>query len=151
MPNTPSKVGFGVNLVYANFSSEWLNQFKSDFSHCGDSFYLNHEEEIDMITPFSGSGPAYIFEFSRIFEKKLSSFGFDSKLAREIIAKTFRGASEMLVLEEDDSETLRRNVTSKGGVTYEALKVFSDSGIEDVFFKAMDEALRRNEELKNLT
>ncbi len=151
MPNTPSKVGYGLNLIYANFKNDFYRNFLNHFSSCGDYIELSSEDEIDLITPFSGSGPAYIFEFSRIFEQKLSTLGIEKSLARTIMAKTFRGASEMLAREEQTSENLRKNVTSKGGVTFEALKVMSESNLEDIFFRAIDAAIKRTNELKNST
>ena len=148
MPNTPSKVNVGVNLIYSNLPNSVLEDKFSYFNSSCENFFLETETMIDNITPFSGSGPAYFFEFSRIFEEKMISLGLDHVSAKKISALTMKGASQMILDDSDSSEELRNKVTSKGGVTFEALKVFKDNNIQDIFNKAIDNALSRNNELK---
>lgn len=150
MPNTPSLVGKGVLALYANpqtsttKSAEIIELFETG----AEVYQFNSESKIDDITPFSGSGPAYIFEFARILTDKMTSMGVDADIAKKMIAETFAGAAEMLVTSKDSFEELRNNVTSKNGVTYEALKVFKDESLQDISNKAIDMALKRVKELK---
>ena len=148
MPNTPSSVGEGVNLIYSDMDPKDVKSHMSFFDNVAKNFFLVSEDQIDQLTPFSGSGPAYFFEFSRIFEEKIKSFGVDERVARELVARTMRGSSKMLMESSLSSKTLRENVTSKGGVTYEALKVYSDNDLEEIFSKAIDHAILRNDQLK---
>ena len=64
------------------------------------------------------------------------------------MARTMKGASVMLLNSDLDSKTLRENVTSKGGVTFEALQTFKNHELEDIFSKAIDNAIIRNDQLK---
>ncbi len=148
MPNTPSKVNIGVNLIYSSLSKSDLENKFSYFNTSCENFFLETEQMIDNITPFSGSGPAYFFEFSRVFEEKMVSLGLDSISAKRISALTMKGASQMILDDSDSSQELRNKVTSKGGVTFEALKVFKERNIQDIFDQAIDSALKRNSELK---
>lgn len=151
MPNTPSLVGEGVNGLY--FTPSFNNDLKIKLINIFEKFSLSpvfkDESKIDMITPFSGSGPAYIFEFARIFINKLESFGIDKDQAKKIVVKTFLGSSKMLDQSDLGPEVLRENVTSKNGVTYEALEIFKDNNLQTIFDKAIDRAYDRCIELKN--
>lgn len=148
MPNTPSSVGEGVNLIYSDLDESDVKSLMSFFDGSAKNFFLSSEKQIDELTPFSGSGPAYFFEFSRIFEDKIKSFGVSDEIAKELMARTMKGASVMLLNSDLDSKTLRENVTSKGGVTFEALQTFKNHELEDIFSKAIDNAIIRNDQLK---
>jgi pyrroline-5-carboxylate reductase len=150
MPNTPSKVGFGVNALWISnkLSKEFKEDFLVDFESSGRSFVLNEEDEIDLITPYSGSGPAYFFEIVRILSDDLHRRGLDKKMALDMVTLTMQGAAEMILKSDDDPLTLRKNVTSKGGVTFEALKVLEENKLSTIMEEAIDAALKRNTELK---
>lgn len=149
MPNTPSLVGEGVNALY--FTDDVNKKMKNEVINLFDSFsnvfVFEKEDEIDLITGFSGSGPAYIFEFARIMIEKMTSYGIDPNSASKMIKHTFLGASKLMVESDDSPEALRNKVTSKEGVTYEALKVFEDNNINKIFSDALDAAYKRSKEL----
>lgn len=149
MPNTPSLVGAGVNALF--FSDEVLVDEKefliSIFESFSKVFSFEKESEIDVITGFSGSGPAYIFEFSRILTEKMISMGIERDTATEMIKWTFYGSSKLQLESSDSSEELRNKVTSKNGVTYEALEVFKKSNFEKIVDTALDAAYNRSVEL----
>lgn len=149
MPNTPSLVGAGVNAFYftdevSDADRKYLLDIFSSFSKV---FSFNTENEIDVITGFSGSGPAYIFEFSRILIEKMISMGVDREVATEMIKWTFYGSSKLQLESEDTSEELRNKVTSKKGVTYEALEIFKRENFEKMVDMALDAAYNRSIEL----
>ncbi len=149
MPNTPSLVGAGVNAFY--FSDEVLREERDFLTKLFESFSkvftFDKESEIDVITGFSGSGPAYIFEFSRVLIEKMISMGIDREVATEMIKWTFYGSSKLQLESSDTSEELRNKVTSKKGVTFEALEVFKNSNFEKMVDTALDAAYNRSVEL----
>lgn len=149
MPNTPALVGEGVHAIY--FSEETEDEKKAYihkvFASIGEVFVFDEEEKIDVITGFSGSGPAYIFEIARIMTEKLSAMGVEEKMARQMIKSTLFGSAKLLKESDEDAETLRNNVTSKNGVTYEALEVFKKNNLEEIFGHALDAAFKRSKEL----
>ncbi len=149
MPNTPSMVGEGVLALYA--TSETKPAVVSDvvrlFESGASVYQFSEEDQIDIITPFSGCGPAYLFELGRILQTKMERMGIDSSIAKEMISKTFLGASTMMDQSLDTFTQLRENVTSKKGVTFEALEVFRKSGLEEIASNAIDAAYKRSKEL----
>lgn len=149
MPNTPALVGAGVNAFY--FSKAILSAEKKEtlklFESFSEVFDFPQEEQVDTITPYSGSGPAYFFELTRILIDDLVSRGINAADAERMLKATAFGAGKLLVESKDSAETLRNKVTSKGGVTYEALKVFQDNGLGKITHLAIEAALKRNQEL----
>lgn len=148
MPNTPSSIGEGANLLYAPFE---VGQIQDMLKSMGKLFIMQSEAELDAITAFSGSGPALLFEYARIFEKHLSALSPQNKEAREIIAQTFLGSAKLMesaIKNGVSFETLREQVTSKKGVTYEALQIMEKSGLENIMGGAFAAAHKRTLELK---
>tara|TARA_R110002072_G_scaffold276051_2_gene437670 strand:+ start:6217 stop:7005 length:789 start_codon:yes stop_codon:yes gene_type:complete len=149
MPNTPSKLGEGVTLIA---QSESVNDeqslfWKSFFSTVGTVFNCESEHQLDQLTPVTGSGPAYLFEWARIFFNYVKELGLNDKDAKDLVSKLFLGSSKMLSEDSDDFETLRNKVTSKKGVTYEALEEFKKSNLEQLTKNALDRAYERVLEL----
>lgn len=148
MPNTPSSIGEGSNLLFAPFEVGAMNNMLSTL---GKLFIMKSEAELDAITAFSGSGPALIFEFARIFEKHLNLHAKGNVEAREIIAQTFLGSAKLMenaVQNGVSFETLREQVTSKKGVTFEALNILEKNGLENIMGGAFEAAHKRTVELK---
>ncbi len=149
MANTPSLIGEGVTLWME--SGELDTQIKQKvldiFSSVSFLYEVKSDDEIDFLTSFSGSGPAYVFEWARIFIEKMKTRNISEIEAKKIIGHTFLGASKLLLESSEDAETLRKNVTSPQGVTYEALKVFENRGMQDIIGQAMDNAYSRAVEL----
>ena len=148
MPNTPSQIGAGANLLYSPFEVGAMSDL---LKKLGKLFIMKTESELDAITAFSGSGPALIFEFARIFEKHLVNQSFGNTEAREIVAQTFLGSAKLLeeALKTGVSfETLRDQVTSKKGVTYEALQILEKNDFDNIMGGAFTAAHKRVLELK---
>ena len=75
-------------------------------------------------------------------EKGISRLG-----AEKMIKQMLYGASSLLLKSSDSPVDLRNKVTSKGGVTAEALDMLKVGNLEDVFKKAINKAHRRAKDL----
>ncbi|MDH5581836.1 MAG: pyrroline-5-carboxylate reductase [Bdellovibrionales bacterium] len=149
MPNTPSQVGEGVTLwcKSENIEKEKLEKTMEILSSVSYTHQVAGDDEIDFLTGFTGSGPAYIFEWARIMIEKMSDKNIDASKAKKIIGHTFLGASKLLLDSQETAKELRNNVTSPKGVTYEALKVFEKRSMQDIINEALDKAYERALEL----
>ncbi len=150
MPNTPINVKKGVNLFV--FSETLSKNQKEEmmllFHDIAKNYELESQEELDKLTVVSGSGPAYLFNFAHHWLEAIVSMGIDRDKADKIIRETFLGAS-LLMQGKEDFLTLRENVTSKGGVTYEALKVFNQQdSLENLTKLAFNAAFDKMNSLK---
>ncbi|MDO9184065.1 MAG: pyrroline-5-carboxylate reductase dimerization domain-containing protein [Bacteriovorax sp.] len=152
MPNTPSALGAGANLHFFNttFNPDEIAEIYSLLQATGKIFPMSSEEDLDISTAFSGSGPALIFELARIFESELTRLTEGRVPAKEIIAQTFFGSSTLMnsaLQKEISFEELRNQVTSKKGVTYEALEVLQANKLQSIFASAFAAAYKRTLEL----
>lgn len=148
MPNTPSKLSQGANLFYANFKTADL---EDRLKELGKLFVLASEEQMDLLTSFSGSGPALIFEYARLFEKHLQMIAGDVSFSKELIAQTFLGSALLMnesLKNGETFETLRNQVTSKKGVTHEALEILNNNGFDHIMGGAFNAAYKRTLEIK---
>lgn len=148
MPNTPMKIGRGVCGLYATKEAEPDHRFiVRVFAACGDLIWCEKEEELEGITAVSGSGPAYVFRFIEALMQGAQNYGFNDAQARRIAVATVLGAAELAKQSGEAPGLLREKVTSKGGTTYEALKVMEDEHFMQMMQRAMDACRKRAIEL----
>ena len=101
------------------------------------------------MTTVSGSGPAYVFLFAETMANKLTDWGVDVNEAKRIAIELFIGSSELMKNQQDLSlSELIAKVTSKGGVTIEAVNSFKESEINSITSKALDAAYKRSIEIE---
>jgi pyrroline-5-carboxylate reductase len=149
MPNTPSEIGLGVSLFIPgkNANSQVKIFTKAFLVPCGEIVEVGSEKELDELTVFSGCGPAYLYRFALAYEKKIISMGYDAKLARKLIEQTFLGSAQLMKNSNLEISTLIDNVTSKAGVTIEAVNILDRNNIDGVVDESIEAALRRTEEI----
>ena len=74
--------------------------------------------------------------------------GLPADLAMRLARVTVSGAGELMHQSSDEPATLRKNVTSPGGTTAEALKILmADGALQSLMTKAIAAATRRSKEL----
>jgi pyrroline-5-carboxylate reductase len=148
MPNTPAQVGAGASLMA--FSSEIFPEWKelglALLKSLGVGVEVS-EEQLNIATPFSGSGPAYFYLLTQLLIEDLEKRGINKEDARKLCEQTFIGAAELLKQSDESVLQLRKNVTSKGGVTHAAVESMLTSGLGETVSTAIDQALKRNSEL----
>ena len=105
------------------------------------------EEQMDVVTALSGSGPAFMAKWVEELEKAAVRAGLGSKVAGELAARTMLGTGTLLVKEGIKPSELCAAVASPGGTTEAGLKVMQSGGIEALAEKAMSAAVNRAKEL----
>jgi len=155
MPNTPALIQSGATALYANeqVDESQRTQAENILRSTGLVVWVKTEQQIDAVTALSGSGPAYYFLFMEAMEQAGAALGLDPKTAHVLTLQTAFGAAKMAIESADDCATLRRKVTSPGGTTEQALKVFEEKGCRNIVSDAMQAAYHRSlslaEELGN--
>lgn len=148
MPNTPVRIKAGVCGIYCADGAEKDRPYVQEvFSSCGEVVLCDREDMIEGVTAVSGSGPAYVFHFIEALEEAGVKYGFSPDVARRMAVMTVFGAGSLALNSNDSPAELRKKVTSKGGTTFEALKVMDESGFVPMMLKAMDACKQRAEEL----
>jgi pyrroline-5-carboxylate reductase len=148
MPNTPGQIGAGVT-AYAplkELSHGDLNIVTNTLSSLGN-YHLVEEADLDAVTAVSGSGPAYVFEFAAAMREAGTAAGLNPELAKALAYDTLLGAAKLLNQSDASAEELRIAVTSPGGTTAAALKVFEDGELRALVHRAISAAKARSLEL----
>ena len=149
IPNTPSSLGYGATGVY--FNANVKDSLKKDvvemMESMGEVAVVTDENEIDVIAAVASSGPAYYFQFMEHMVNAAVENGLDKDKAEKLVIQTCLGAAMMAKNTSEDIAILRQNVTSKKGITYEALKTFESEGLGIIVSKAIDSNMKRAKEL----
>ncbi len=152
MPNTPGQVGQGVSLWTATPATgeSQRAQARALVSALGVEIYSDKEDEIDMATALSGSGPAYVF----LFIEALTDAGVQIGLARDVAAtlalQTVLGSALYAREAGEHPAILRNQVTSPGGTTAAALFALERGGLRATLAQAVIAAYNKARELGEL-
>ncbi|MGL5429557.1 MAG: pyrroline-5-carboxylate reductase [Vibrio sp.] len=153
MPNTPSLVNLGMSGLYAPDSvSQADKTFTTQLMQSvGEVCWVEKESAINSVIAAAGSAPAYFFLFMQAMQQEAMAQGFDQATARLLVQQSALGAAAMVKANPDLSlDTLREQVTSKGGTTAQAIQTFNDHQLSEIVAKAMQAAVARAQEMEQL-
>lgn len=147
MPNLCSLINESITgLCIENSIDEASKNFiKSIFKCIGHVRNIN-ESEMHLFTAIFGSGPAYIISF---LESLIESDEFDSITKEDkelLLIHLFNSTSKMLFV-ADDIKELRSKVTSKGGTTESALRIFEKNDFSKIIKDAIKAAKNKSIEI----
>ncbi len=145
MPNTPSRLGCGATGLVANdrVSDRQREQTEQLLNAVGICCWVDSEAELDAVIAVSGSGPAYFFLFVEAMIAAGEKLGLSRDVATRLANQTALGAARMLSETGEDAATLRRQVTSPGGTTAEAIETFLNNELPATVEQAMRAAVTR--------
>ncbi|MEE9331062.1 MAG: pyrroline-5-carboxylate reductase [Methylophilaceae bacterium] len=149
MPNTPAQIQAGISGLYAapSVSNTQRTIANTILSAAGKTLWVGNEEKLDAVTAISGSGPAYVFYFIEALKEAACALGLSDADATELSITTFKGASLLADMRETTVQTLREQVTSKGGTTEQGLSSLADSKVKEAITLAAKKAHRRAKSL----
>jgi pyrroline-5-carboxylate reductase len=151
MPNTPALIGQGAAAIYATKeAASRLSEAERIFSAVGLAVTVDDEKLLDAVTAVSGSGPAYFFLLMEEMIKTAGKLGLERQVAEKLVLQTAKGAGLLAVeaaKKNQSPDILRKNVTSPGGTTEAAMKVFSKYDFEKMVHEAVSAAADRSRQL----
>ncbi len=150
MPNTPAAIGRGITVAVAAKSVSAAQRTTADalLRATGAVEWVDDEGLMDAVTAVSGSGPAYVFLLAEELARAGVEAGLPAELATRLARETVAGSGELLHRSEQDSASLRQNVTSPGGTTAAALEVLmGKDGLQPLMIRAIAAATQRSKEL----
>lgn len=152
MPNTPALVQSGATALFANSKVNGEQKELADqiLRAVGIALWVEQESALDAVTAVSGSGPAYFFLVMEAMQTAGEQLGLSADVAKQLTLQTALGAAQMAIASDVETDELRRRVTSPGGTTAEAIKVFEDAGLRDTFNKALIACRDRSEQLAKI-
>ena len=149
MPNTPALIGAGIAALYAlpEVSDDERKKAESILRAAGEAVWVPEERLLDPVTAVSGNGPAYVFWMMEQLAAAGEKLGLDKEISHKLALHTILGAAKLAASSSERPATLRKNVTSKGGTTEAALKVFEEEKLAERLLRAIEAGSRRATEM----
>jgi pyrroline-5-carboxylate reductase len=149
MPNLCASNGdsitglFGISVSDISNSKNTVSEI---FNSIGEILWVKKESDLNIVTAISGSGPAYIFYIMEVMINSAQELGLSEKDAKKLVAMTMIGSGKMGLSIQNLKEQISK-VSSKGGTTEVALKVFEKENLNLIFNQAIKAAHARSKEI----
>jgi pyrroline-5-carboxylate reductase len=149
MPNRPALVGAGATGLFAPASVAGTQREAAErvMQAVGEVIWVAAEDDLDVVTALSGSGPAYFFLLAELLTQGAIDLGLEPAAARRLAIATLHGAGQLAHGGDGDLARMRAEVTSKGGTTEAAVKSFEAADLRGIVARALEAATRRGREL----
>ena len=149
MPNLCASNGDSITGLFGSSVSDITNSkntVSEIFNSVGEILWVKKEADLNIVTAISGSGPAYIFYIMEIMINSAQELGLSEKDAKKLVAMTLIGSGKMGLSIQNLKEQISK-VSSKGGTTEAALKVFEKENLSLIFNQAIEAAHARSKEI----
>jgi pyrroline-5-carboxylate reductase len=149
MPNRPALVGAGATGLFAPASVAGTQREAAErvMQAVGEVIWVAAEDDLDVVTALSGSGPAYFFLLAELLTQGAIDLGLEPAAARRLAIATLHGAGQLAHAGDGDLARMRAEVTSKGGTTEAAVKSFEAADLRGIVARALEAATRRGREM----
>jgi len=149
MPNTPALVQCGASGLFAtnNVTEEQQESAESVLRATGLTVWVDDEEQINIVTALSGSGPAYFFRIMESLERAATELGLSAQAAHLLTLQTALGAAKLAMESAESIADLRQSVTSPGGTTEQGLRIMSERDVDALFKEVLTAANDRAKQL----
>jgi pyrroline-5-carboxylate reductase len=146
MPNTPAQVGEGITVWMAapSVTPPQAEQARLLLGALGQEIQVEDEDQLDMATALSGTGPAYVFLFMEALVDAGVHLGFSRRVAEQLVVQTVKGSVDFYHHQPNHLARLRNQVTSPGGTTAEALYYLEKAGLRTAISRAVWAAYQRS-------
>ena len=149
MPNTAVRLRKGVTAIapHASASTEDRELAKQLFSSVGTPVVIR-EEEMDIVTAVSGSGPAFaLLMMMESMAREAARHGLEPSQALLFASGAFSAAASLVTETGTSPSDLRAEITSPGGTTAAGLAVLSEQGLSGFVETAVSAAAARSAEM----
>lgn len=152
MPNTPCLIGEGMSAFclgkYA--TDENAKVAERILSSVGKVIRVE-ENQMNVVTALSGSGPAYAFHFVNGLMTGAIELGLSPEIARTLAVQTIRGSMSLMQQSTLSALELAAQVKSPGGTTLAGCAVLESAQFEPTLVNAVVAAKNRAEELAKIS
>ena len=149
MPNLCASNGYSITGLFGSSIIDITNSkntVSEIFNSVGEILWVKKEADLNIVTAISGSGPAYIFYIMEIMINSAQELGLSEKDAKKLVTMTLIGSGKMGLSIQNLKEQISK-VSSKGGTTEAALKVFEKENLSLIFNQAIEAAHARSKEI----
>lgn len=153
MPNLAASSGSSITAILGNkfIDNKFEKLTEGIFSKIGEFFWIKNENDMDIITAISGSGPAYYFYLTECLDLIASEMGISQIDSIKLSKMVAKGSSDIMMLSKDTPDKLRESVSSKGGTTEAAFDILEGDKkpFYNILLKAVKNAVKRSKELND--
>ena len=150
LPNLAARIGAGVSAV-ATLGDADDRAIAALLGPLGHIVTLPDDSTMDLVTAFTGSGPAFVFRLIESYAAAGERLGLSAEDALELATATFGGATALLADSGGKPGVLIAQVASKGGTTQAGLDVLdSDGQIAALLTNVLRAARDRGRELADI-
>ena len=148
MPNTPGQIGAGISAWCSLQPLATADRALVDaiLGALGQVIELA-EVQLDAVTGLSGSGPAYVFEFTAALRDAGEAAGLPRDTAWKLALETVLGSARLMARSGTEPETLRDQVTSPNGTTFAGLQRMAARDFRGLLKETVLAATERSREL----
>lgn len=150
MPNMAALIGESASGLFAHPNATPADRRLAQkiFSSLGEAVFVKTEEQLDIVTAISGSGPAFVYLFAEAVISIADFLGLPQKLGTVLFTQTLVGAAHMLRRSTIPIREMILAVASKGGTTEAGLKVLADGRFRERIVQTIKAAVTRARELR---
>lgn len=127
LPNLAARIGAGVSAV-ATLGDADDKAINALLDPLGQTVTLADDSTMDLVTAFTGSGPAFVFRLIESYAAAGERLGLSAEEALKLATATFGGATALLADSSEKPGVLIAQVASKGGTTQAGLDVLDSDG-----------------------
>lgn len=152
LPNLPARIGAGVSAIAAmGTTADDDRSLTALMAPLGKTLRLADDSQMDLVTAFTGSGPAFVLRLIEAYAAAGERLGFSAEEAQMLAGATFGGASAWLADSKAAPAALVAQVASKGGTTQAGLDVLdADGRLVALMTEVLRAARDRGRELADL-
>ncbi len=149
MPNTPALIKLGASALCANerVSDAQKQIAERIMENTGIALWVDSEQQLDIVTALSGSGPAYFFMLMESMINAAVSQGLAPDVAEQLALQTARGAASIAQQSDLTPAQLKQQVMSPKGTTEQAIFSFEKAGFGDIIKTGMQANTDRSKQL----
>jgi pyrroline-5-carboxylate reductase len=150
LPNLAARIGAGVSAVASAGSADEA-AVTALLTPLGTVVPLADDTMMDLVTAFTGSGPAFVFRLIESYAAAGERLGLSADDALGFAMATFGGSTALLADSGEKPGTLIAQVASKGGTTQAGLDVLDEDGqLAALFTNVLRAARDRGRELADI-
>ena len=150
LPNLAARIGAGVSALASQGAPD-LESIESLLTPLGTVVPLADDSSMDLVTAFTGSGPAFVLRLIESYAAAGERLGLSPDDALKLAIATFDGATALLADSDEKPGTLITQVASKGGTTQAGLDALDDGGqLAALFTNVLRAARDRGRELADI-
>ena len=148
LTNTPSAICRAATGIArgSRSTNDDVDLVKKIFGAIGVVVEIN-EDQIDIVTALSGSGPAFIYSVVEALAAGGTKLGLAKGIAMELAIQTARGAAEIMRETKMSPGELVKMVVTPGGTTAAGLAVMEKMKTNESLIAAVEAATKRGQEM----